>query len=149
MVSSSTNPTGPSDGPVTPGARALAEHRQILELVARLESGPLFSELAETLSVLSALLVTHFASEEAAGGLFDKLAAAQPNSSSRVEQLRTQHRRLSAKVAELAEEAAGLQQRMDGLFEGASGLAVKLRRHEATESRYLVDTLYIDYGGSG
>lgn len=126
----------------------VAEHRQIRDLVSRLETTGELEALLPRLAELRGLLVSHFAREEAPGGLHQVVDGSAPRLAGAVQVLCHEHRELLARVDDLAERARAC---LDGPVAEVRGAVADLCRglhaHEAAETELLAGALYEDVGG--
>jgi hypothetical protein len=110
-----------------------AEHRALGAALTRLESVTDHGFLAPALGELRDLLTAHFAREEGAGGLYEKLGAISPHQRDRLRGLVADHVRILATVRSLekqASEGGGAE-----VLGKARGLKLILAEHEAHESQ--------------
>jgi len=147
-----TKPGSGAAGPVTTAAadarrEIAAEHRQIRSLVAELETTRDLEELLPRLAGLRELLMSHFAREEAPGGLHRMVDRAAPRLAGPIQALFDEHRELLAHLD-------GLEERTRACLEGpvaasrgsAADLCRGLHEHEAAETELLAGALYDDIG---
>ena len=122
------------------------EHRQIMSLVARIESAPAEEELPRLLKSLHDTLVDHFAHEQFPGGLYECMGANRPEHHDTLRFLVQEHCALLSDARALVEHAraagtgagAALKQETDRLLR-------KLRQHETREHELARS---IEQGGS-
>lgn len=125
-----------------------AEHRQIRALVAELEATGDLEALLPRLAELRGLLRSHFAREEAPGGLHRVVDGSAPRLAGSVQALFDEHRELLALVDALAERArACLEGPIGEVRRKVAELCRGLHAHEAAETELLAGALYEDIGG--
>jgi iron-sulfur cluster repair protein YtfE (RIC family) len=132
----------------------LAQHKELHELLDKIEaalaarppvadSGPWLMDLSSCLETLRPQLEAHFAHEEA-GGLFEEIEEAMPESASLCARLSGEHGALVAKVESLCAEsgqAPADDEAVEALV-GRCGLLLKeLANHEALEDDLLFRAL--------
>lgn len=125
-----------------------AEHRQIRSLVTELEGTRDLEVLLPRLAELRGLLVSHFAREEAPGGLHRVVDRTAPRLAGPVQALFDEHRELLADVDELIERTqACLEGPIAEVRRSVTALCHGLHAHEAAETDLLAGALYDDIGG--
>jgi hypothetical protein len=141
-----TDATG--ENPTTPIEDSLlARHRTIREMTYRVESAPDLHELLLRLADLWAVLVPHFAEEEAPEGFFDVIRDRASRHLGRVAQLGRDHAAFLAEIDRLADRARGcLAGPVAEILRQGQDLARRLREHEAGENDLLIDAMYTDIG---
>jgi hypothetical protein len=131
-----------------PGAdHIVAEHQQIRQLAAALETATQLEDLLGRLRTFRTTIVPHFLAEESPDGLYDMISSLSPRQLSRVAQLKDEHHALLADIDRVAQHAQDcLAGPVAGVLAEASALARRIRKHEATENALLLDTMYLDLG---
>lgn len=114
------------------------EHRQIMALVARLESRGHTPELPALLKALHDRLVDHFAHEQFPGGLYECMGARAPQCHDQLQALVRDHCTLLSDARSLVDRARSGQR--EGLLSDVAALIAALRDHEEREHR-LADSL--------
>jgi len=110
------------------------EHRQIMSLVARIESAPAEEELPTLLKSLHDTLVDHFAHEQFPGGLYECMGANRPEHHDTLRVLVQEHCALLSDARALVEHArAPGTGEVAKLHEEIHQLLQKLRQHETRE----------------
>jgi len=127
--------------------RIAEDHHALGELLDRLEATSDPNLLALELAELERLLTAHFALEEGDDGLHEMVGDAAPHMLAGVQRLFDEHRRMSARLAEIRGE---VQACLDGpvarLVAASRELAQQLRRHEQAENELVAGALYDDLG---
>lgn len=114
--------------------RALRDdHERLLELVARLRTGPARSELEAILGELPELLASHFRREEGRGGLYEAVGVSLGDARGELGQLVDDHYRLVASARNLAEQAREPSMPTQALLDEARRVADYLADHERRE----------------
>jgi hypothetical protein len=143
----------PSPSTVAPDAaesrrRIDAEHRSLDALLAELVAERDAEHLEVLLEQLHALLVRHFATEEAPDGLHEIVGRHAPHRLPSVQQLFVEHREMLRRVDRLRDEASALVAGpLQRLREQVEGVATSLRAHEAVEDEIFAEAFYTDLGG--
>jgi hypothetical protein len=129
-------------------AELAGEHREIMGLVARLESGCSARELPGVLKTLHDSLVDHFAREQFPGGLYEALGACEPAYHEDLRVLVREHCSLLSSARGLLERSHHVAPRdWPGLLEDVAALAAALHAHEHREHR-LVEKLKAAQAGT-
>jgi hypothetical protein len=142
------SPSAATSPAVESRQRIDAEHRNLNALLAELvvELDPRHVE--SLLGRLHALLVGHFATEEAPEGLHEIVREHAPHRLAHVQLLFVEHREMLRRVALLHDEAAALVAGpLERLREQVEALATSLRAHEAVEDEIFAEAFYTDIGG--
>jgi hypothetical protein len=127
--------------------RIAREHRQLSELLDRIEGISTPARLALELEGLRALLEAHFAGEEADDGLHEAVGHATPHLLPAVQHLFDEHREVLTELEELTARARELAAGpVADLCTCVCGLAARLRAHEARENDLFGESVYADVG---
>jgi hypothetical protein len=125
----------------------LAQHRTIQDAARQMESARDLDELLRRLAGFRALLVPHFASEEAPEGYFDVVRSHASCHVGWVDEFGREHRAFLAEIDQLSERArACIAGPVAEILRQAADLTRRLREHEARENDLLIDALYVDIG---
>lgn len=139
-------------------AETVDEHRHCLQVVADLEAclekapdaeGAWLAAVLERLPVLATTLEAHFADEEA-GPMFTRLPHRFPRFDARLKELKDEHVRMSAAVAEAIARAEAMRGSdpfdLRELKAQLQLLVARLRRHEAAEYEIVVEAHWDEVG---
>ncbi|MBI1734407.1 MAG: hemerythrin domain-containing protein [Candidatus Rokubacteria bacterium] len=133
--------------PATGADQIVAEHQQIRQLAATLETATELEDLLRRLQHFRTTIVPHFLAEEGADGLYDTIRSLSPRQLGRVRQLEQEHRSLLEDIDRVAQRARDcLAGPVAEVLAEASALARRVRKHEAAENNMLLDTMYLDLG---
>jgi Hemerythrin HHE cation binding domain len=125
----------------------LAEHRQIRDLVKKIEDTPDLAELHSGLQQLQPLFEQHFAREEALDGLHSGMRDRAPQQSAAIDALKEDHRQLLAEVAALrARVKACLDGPIQEIETSCTSFISRLKEHEARENEVFLDAIWTDLG---
>lgn len=140
-------PRSPGDRrPSDTRAQILEEHRQIKELIHRIEHTPDLSELGSGLEQLKPLFERHFAREESLDGLHSNIRDRAPEHAGTIERLKQEHGELLADVSALHRQVAACLEGRMRIETSCSELLRKIREHEARENEVFLDAICIDLG---
>jgi len=113
-------------------AALAADHREILELLDRLQLIRDGLDLVRPLEQLHNLLVRHFAHEQFPGGLYESMGAFQPEYHALLRRLIAEHCSLLATVGSILQKARG-SDADNALLDEVAQLVSALHRHERRE----------------
>ena len=126
------------------------EHRLLRDAVYKLRHTRDLRALVPQLEDLHALLLRHFAREEAADGLHAAVERTAPHKVNRVEELFREHRELLAEVAALRAAAREyLEGPLATVLAGIREVAGKLHQHEVAETDLFAEAVNEDLGTAG
>ena len=120
------------------------QHMRLRDLAGRIRDAGSREGVAELLPDLRGCLETHFAEEEAAGGVYEMIRESAPEKTHDVERLTEEHRTLLQDVQSLINAAGDVD-----VVQEALDLCSTLARHEAAENGLVLDVLNTDIGGRG
>lgn len=125
----------------------LDAHRTIQDLTRQLEEAGDLIGVQDLLKALRALLVPHFAEEEAPDGFFDLVRGVTSRHLAKLRQLEEEHVALLDHVDAIADQVrASLAGPVAEVLRETARLVQRVRAHEACESALLVEALYVDVG---
>jgi len=136
-------------GPQDVWARIEAFHGVMIGLLREFEATTDPVRIRELVGTLDEDLPGHFADEVGPGGLFDDLAARRPASEPILEYLRNDHGEILDMVRALHRRLRESNPDQARILAGKRALLDKLRSHEQSENRLVIDTYRIDEGGMG
>jgi hypothetical protein len=126
--------------------QALAAHRSLGRLAARIESAADLASFARHLADFHDVVQRHFASESAADGFLAMLRRLSPRYSRRIEALLAEHDELLDDFAALAASVRNAKESELGMLQRvARELLARLRAHEAQEDEMLRDAADRDF----
>lgn len=123
--------------------RIEAEHRLIRSSLERLVQIADLARLEQTLQELEPLLASHFAHEEAEGGIHEVIGLTAPGLVPSVEELFDEHKELLELLQRLLSEVARARA---VIFEDRDRLVEGLRSHEARETELFSQAAYSELG---
>lgn len=124
-------------------------HRAIGGLLHALDEAKEPQQIVEAIDALWSLLSGHFSEEEQPDGLFVELVRVRPANYSRLKSLEREHRQILESIEGLREQARDLDRRLNRFEEEKVALSRRVRSHERTETRLVMDTYLVDEGGVG
>lgn len=127
--------------------RRAEEELRIPAKLAALDLRVSTSDLLSRLRAIREDLSAHLRAEEAPDGFFAELVSVNPSTAHRVEELREDHRRLEAAMAELCVVLEVGDAAPEALARGRDELVQHLRDHQQAEQRLLLDCYLQDTGG--
>lgn len=140
-------PRSPGDPhPRDTRAQIQEEHRQIRELIHRIEHTPDLSDLASGLEQLQPLFERHFAREESLDGLHHNIRDRAPQHARIIDQLKEEHGELLAGVSSLRSQVAACLEGRSQIEAACSELLRKIKEHEARENEVFLDAICTDLG---
>lgn len=129
--------------------RSQEAHRVIPGVLRALDEAKQPQKIIEAIDALWSVLSGHFSEEEQPDGLFAELGAARPANHSRLKSLEREHREILEDIEALREQARDLEQHLRRFDESRIALSKRVRSHERTETRLVMDTYLVDEGGAG
>jgi hypothetical protein len=128
--------------------QALAAHRSLGRLAARLESADDLASFTRHLAEFHDVVQRHFASEAAADGFLAMLRKLAPRHVRRIERLLVEHDELLDELAALVASVQAAKEAELGMLQRvARNLLARLRAHEADEDELLRDAVDKDVRG--
>jgi hypothetical protein len=129
------------------GRRIAEEHRALGEVLARVEAATDLPALLAALGELRALLIPHFAGEEADEGFEGLLGRRAPHLLGHLEHVLGEHGEILEDLDRLTAQAcACLEGPVAAVLREGAALAARLHAHEAKETELLVGAVYTDLG---
>lgn len=124
------------------------EHRMLREILGRLVAADEIAHIHPLLAELRALLVSHFAREEAEDGFYRVVEESGPHLLTQVQVVLDEHPVFLADVDRLLGDVdACVKGPVAKIRKGIESLAEDLHSHEAKENELMGDAFYTDLGG--
>jgi hypothetical protein len=124
-------------------------HRVILGFLDDLGEAKTPSQIHTVLDMLEQLLSEHFSDEEGPDGLFEELRDARPANDSRLKSLQREHREILQTLQALREQVRDVERCLRAINSDKADFLRLVRGHERAESSLVMDTYFVDDGGSG
>jgi hemerythrin len=139
---------GLADPSAPASARIARAHEKIVGLLGELEAAGDSDRMLQVLEQLARLLPGHFADEEGVDGLFEELGTMRPAVDSRLKFFQQEHREM-LEALEALRARVREQRDPSRIGEETAAFVRKVRTHERAESHLILDTYFVDEGGSG
>ncbi len=131
-------------------ARLEEAHNKIVRCVADLESAPSRETTLACVDRLLEILPEHFTvDEEGPDGIFEEIRAIQPSLDTPLKSLQQEHQEIIKTLEALQERLREADRDFEPLREQRAACVRKIHDHERRESRLVMDTYFLDDGGSG